>query len=100
MTKTRTLPKRLESLVNFARWCNREKIDPLAAAELIHLAERAFKAGETACNSHDPNASKREQKAGEKFEKAATALGFSVSWPGLYPTLSRGGYDVYLPEVK
>lgn len=100
MTEQRTLPKRLEHLVNFARWCRREKIDPLKAAELIHLAERAFKAGETACNSADQSASKREQRAGEKFEKAAESLGFSVTWPGLYPTLSRGGHEVYLPEVK
>lgn len=93
------LPNDLARCVSFARWCIREKVTPGDAAHLIKLARAAKSAGERHANAGTDATHKSELTRAELFEKAAAKLGYSTSWPGLWPVLRKGGYDVYLPEA-
>lgn len=90
------LPKRLSDAVMFANWCSREGIDPAPAARLIVLAHRAHRAGEISCNTGERA---RYERAMQEFDTVAASMGFVADWPGLWPTLSRNGQDVYLPSL-
>lgn len=91
--------------VDFARFCVNQGIEAYDVAELITLAERAFKAGERYANSGSDRDSRANELSGERFEIKAKALGFGVSWPGLWPHLTKKDADgverdVYLPTFK
>ncbi len=90
--------KSLYDAVQFANWCDREKVSPGDAADLLSLAKKAHAAGVRACN--EPGHSEREKKAGERFEAKAAELGYTVDWPGLWPVLRKNGQDVFLPEIR
>ena len=75
------LPKKYRNAIYFMRMCERADMNPSIMAELSILAQRAFSAGERACNIPDYNAG----PARERFELLAGAAGLSVEWPGLYP---------------
>jgi hypothetical protein len=98
-TASTHLPADLRACVSFARWCTREAVDPLKAAELIKLARAAKSAGERHANTGTDATHASELTRAELFTKAAKELGFETTWPGLWPVLRKGGYDVYLPEV-
>lgn len=86
--------KAMESRISFARFVRENNLMPVDAAELLVLAERAFKAGERECNtgrSADP--------ARVAFEAKAQAMRFGVKWPGLLPALTRAGRTIYLPAI-
>jgi hypothetical protein len=63
-------------------------------AELLTLAEKAFRAGE-----REANTGRSADPARRRFEAKAKQLRFGVKWPGLLPSLTRAGRDIYLPEV-
>lgn len=89
--------------VDFARWCINHNVEALDAAELVTLAQRAKRAGENYCNEGDRQGGKYERAselAQERFEEKANALGFSVTWPGLWPSLTKDGQTVYLPTIE
>lgn len=93
---------KMARLIGFARWCARHGVEPFDAAELVALAQKAKRAGENHCNLGDRNGGKYERandRAQERFEEKAKAMGFGVQWPGLWPTLQRDGQNVYLPTV-
>lgn len=88
--------KSVRNALFFANWCKRHGVDPSDAADLVTLADRAFKAGERKCNTGEDHS---YEKWTTEFEKKAATLGFSTSWPGLCPTLKDvDGLDVYLPS--
>jgi hypothetical protein len=91
--------------IDFARFCVKHGIEAYDVAELVTLAERAFKAGERLCNSGSDRDNKASERTGEAFEAKAKALGFEVTWPGLWPQLMKADADgvmlaVYLPTFK
>lgn len=86
---------RLAEAVRFAAFCQEQRVHPRDAAQLVTLARRAFKAGERECNVTDCPADKHL----ERFAAYAKALRFGVRWDGLWPTLTRRGKDIYLPNV-
>jgi len=88
------MSKRMRSCVAFARFAREHRIDPGELAELLTLAERAFKAGE-----REANTGRSADPARRRFEAKAKELRFGVRWPGLLPSLTRSGRDIYLPEV-
>lgn len=96
-TKTIELSKVKRFAVNVARFAINNGIDAYDVAELVTLAERAFKAGERYCNSDSERVSKANDAAQERFEKRARELGFVPSWSGLWPSLTKDGSPVYLP---
>jgi hypothetical protein len=104
LTKFRPSDKAMK-FVDFSRFCVNQGIESYEGAELVTLAERAFKAGERYCNSGSERDSRANETAGERFEIKAKALGFTVSWPGLWPRLEKVEADgvkrdVYLPTFK
>ena len=88
------MSRRMRSCVAFARFASEHRIDPGDLAELLTLAEKAFKAGE-----REANTGRSADPARKRFEEKARALRFGVRWPGLLPSLTRAGRDIYLPEV-
>ena len=92
------LPKDLALCVRFARFCAEYAVEPADLAELIVLARKAFSAGERACNEKGDAAIRAEQNTAKRFTDKATAMGFDVSWPGLWPSLKRDGRWVELPS--
>ena len=112
MAKTKTVKltkfdpsRKVMKYVDFARFSINHGIEAWDLAELITLAERAFKAGERYCNSGSERDSRANEVAGERFEIKAKALGYKASWPGLWPHLSKVDADgverdVYLPTFK
>ncbi len=93
------LPKSLSNAVMFARWCQENAMDPPAAARLVVLARRAFRAAELACSQNRPGLDERDEAATNRFKAAAAELGYGVQWSGLWPTLQRDGRNVYLPSM-
>ena len=93
------LNKMLQNSIHFANFANNNGVEPCALGELIALANRAFTAGERYCNSGNDRDSSALDRSVGRFEKAATALGFGVDWPGLWPTLFKDGKSVYLPAI-
>lgn len=91
------LSKRLTDQVRFAWFCKEYKLDPKDVAQLIALAHRAYSAGERATGDGSPKARRAEKTTSARFEEKAKELGFSVSWSGLWPTVSCGSFDVHLP---
>ena len=86
-------PKHLEYATRFARFCLDTGLAPADAADLLVLADRAFKAGERECNVPNTSAD-RQRKA---FEERANVYGLRVQWPGLWPSVVKRGRTVYLP---
>lgn len=87
--------KTLRACVAFARFAQLYQIEPGDLAELILLADAAFRAAERECNTGTS-----ADKARNRFEaKVADLTDFGVSWNGLGPTLTLGGVDVYLPSI-
>ncbi len=95
MRWTRTL----ESCCTFANFAIEQGLLPYDLAELILLARRAFSAGERAASVDDEVASRREDKTGEAFAEKAQSLGYTVIWPGLWPTLVKDGKQIHLPSI-
>lgn len=81
-----------------ARFAADTKTEPYQVVRLVALARKAFRAGERACNVPDTGAA--YDRASARFEALAAELGFGVTWPGLWPTLTRDGRDVYLPSGR
>ena len=88
------MTRRMRSCVAFARFACEHRIDPGDLAELLALADRAFRAGE-----REANTGRTAEPARRRFEAKAKELRFGVKWPGLLPSLTRAGRDIYLPEV-
>lgn len=94
------LSKRMMGCVQFARFAVNHSVDPMELAELLTLADRAFKAGERDCNEGSDKSGRAYETAHKRFGVKARELGFEVSWPGLWPQLRRDGHDICLPDVK
>jgi hypothetical protein len=92
------LSKKLQSQVNFARWCQDYEVTPHDAAQLIDLAQRCANAGTNVCNYPDERYQTRLESERAKFRALAESLAFGVEFHGLYPSLTRGGRDIYLPD--
>lgn len=89
-----TLTDKWAKYARFARWAHEIGVDPADAAELLQLAHRAFRAGERECNT-----GRSADRQRDAFEEKAKAHKFTVSWPGLWPTMAAYGRTYYLPEV-
>lgn len=89
-----TTSKRYAKCVGFARFVREHRLDPADLAELLTLADRAFRAGE-----REANTGRSADGARDRFEAKAKAMRFGVKWPGLLPSLTRAGRDIYLPAV-
>jgi len=84
--------KKLAYAVRFAQFAKEQELAPSILADLVTLACAAFSAGETEANggrSGDP--------ARERFEKPVRELGYTVTWPGLWPVIRKNGRDFYIP---
>jgi hypothetical protein len=92
------LSREMQAAIQLARVCKEHGIDPRAAAELVALSRRAFKAGERYASIDRPGLDKLADRASEAVEKHAHAMGLETTWPGLYPAFTKGGRPVYLPE--
>jgi hypothetical protein len=88
--------KAIQDCVAFAQFCRYHDMDPVKAADLITLADRAYHAGVRACNV--PNRP-RDLKPLEAFEDLAGSLGFAADWSGLKPHLVQNGVTCHLPEI-
>jgi len=90
-------PKTLEYAIRFAVVSRREGIEPADLADLVTLARRAKRAMEQElCVKDAPDSG----PATDAFEARAQALGLTVTWPGLWPELTRlSGYRVDLPAL-
>jgi hypothetical protein len=84
--------------VTLAQFASEQGVSVRDAAELVTLAERAFKAGERDCNEGSEASDKSYERAHARFRERAEALGFGVQWSGLWPTLLKDGREVYLPS--
>lgn len=91
------LSKELEARVNFARFCIREKLDPLQLGELVALINKCANVGTRWCNGEV--AREPYEKAMRKVEEKAVEVGLKVDgWPGLYPTVKgKDGFEVHIP---
>jgi hypothetical protein len=89
------LNKRLEACVHFARFCTNHNLQPWDVAELIALADAAARAGARA--TYEPLVS--EEPSRRRVESKAGALGLTVTWSGLAPTLYQGDRIVILPVI-
>ncbi len=65
---------------------------------LIVTANAAFRAGEVAANEGTDAAQQKLDNRRRLFDRMATRMGFTVSWPGLYPLLHKAGDDLVLPD--
>ena len=92
------LPDKYYRLIDFAHFCDRHKIDPHDLAKMMILCRKAFKAGERYCNTSGDRAEKALDRARDAFEAKATEHGFTVRWPGLFPTLYKGDNHAYFPD--
>lgn len=92
------MTKTLQFAVEFARFCENNKVPAYNVAELIELSHKAFSAGERYANSGSEKDSKREQKMGVAVEKfALDSFGWETTWPGLWPSFSVNGNEIRLP---
>jgi hypothetical protein len=89
-----TTSKRYAKCISFARFVREHGVEPTDLAELLTLADRAFRAGE-----REANTGRSADGARERFEAKARGMRFGVKWPGLLPSLTRAGRDIYLPGV-
>lgn len=83
------------ALARFAHDCG---IDMYDAAVLAMLADKAFHAGERACNEGSEQARSAEKETGEQFDSAAIKLGLETDWPGLWPLVRKNGRDIMIPD--
>lgn len=88
------MSKTLNACVRFANFSQFHGINTADLADLIGLAHRAYSAGEREANT---NAS--AERARDRFERKAKALGYGVCWYGLWPTLRRNERDIELPAL-
>ncbi len=89
------LNSRLTFAVKFANFCWNHQIAPKLLAELIEVAERSTRAYVRELDAQDGN---KTAKLQAEVERRAGELGFGVEWNSCWPTLTRNGQDVYLPE--
>jgi len=80
------LNETLYACIAFANFCAEHKVAPRDLAELIALANVAFKAGER-------QQAEKADRAYERFEKKAASVGFVTQWDSLSPTLYRKDAD-------
>lgn len=83
------LPRDLVMCVRFARFALDYKIDPADLALMVSLARKAMAAGVRECNG-----GRSADKQQKRFEEAAGALGFTVVWDELRPTITKDGRRV------
>lgn len=89
------LNKTMRVFIECCAFAQREQLQPQDVAELITLAQKCHAAGERLCcgtisiTEHD--------RVIERFDSKASALGYKVEWPGLWPVLRKGDRDVYIP---
>lgn len=89
--------KALDDCVVFAHWCQREKLTPIAGADLIRLAKLAHSAGERECNT-----GQSADKARDTFAQRATGIwgkSLSIEWHGLWPSCTLGAYEIRIPDI-
>lgn len=100
-THDRSVPisAKMRSYVAFARFSINNNLTALETAELITLANKAFHAAERWCNTGSARDESANSRCKHRFEDKARSLGFSVSWPGLWPLLERNGVEVNLPSL-
>jgi hypothetical protein len=91
--------KNLQKAIALAKWCEREKIDVVSGARLVQLAKLAHTAGESKCTINTEAARTRAENARDRFDAEAGLHGYTVSWPGLWPTLTRYGVEIHIPDV-
>jgi hypothetical protein len=89
--------RKYDRFIQFSRLCRDLNRDGLIVAQLMTLADKAFKAGERECNV--PNASAEKQRAALEVFVKDNLRGYKVKWPGLWPMLSRGKFDIHLPTI-
>lgn len=88
------ITNKFRQCVSFARFAQREGIEPMDLAELLTLAGRAFRAGERECNT-----GQTAEPARRAFCVKAEAMGYGVRWPGLCPLLTKDGREIHLPTI-
>lgn len=88
------LTKRLQDMVHFARWCEREKCEPSSVATLMQFVDLSAK--------HWADDFAEDKQLEEDIEQLMQDMKLTnVSWPGLYPTFTTpaGNDNVMLPAV-
>ncbi len=91
------LNRELEKKVEFAKFCIRDGLSPLDAAELVVLARRASLASVRYANNQDEIYKEQEGKYRKAFEEKATALGYTICWAWAAPDMYKDGVRVFLP---
>lgn len=89
-----TFSRSMERCISFAKFAQRWRLQPVDLAELLTLADRAFKANVRECNT-----GKSAERARKAFETRARSLRFQTYWPGLLPALKRCGETIHLPQA-
>jgi hypothetical protein len=83
--------------IRLARFATESGVGFADAIRLAKLAERRAKAEAYAISNDDENARFRADAALKRVEKFAVELGFGVSWPGLWPVVTKDGREFHLP---
>lgn len=81
------MSKKLDYAIQFARFCENNKIRPWVLAEIIRHANKSAAAWERNNNSGGAYPIARHEREQAAASKAAERAGFKLVWPGLYPTL-------------
>ncbi len=81
-----------------SRFADRHGLTLTQVSKLCGLAHARHSAEEKAISYDVPGLEEASDRATERFEKAAAALGFETDWNGLWPTLRKDGQDIHLPE--
>jgi hypothetical protein len=81
----------------FARWCQRESLDPTDVAELMTLATLEYRAAEREL-MHPNYPAERVLAAAKKVDAKAESMGLSVTRSGLFPGFqNKEGFTVHPP---
>jgi hypothetical protein len=68
--------------------------------KLMRLCDVAATAQERWHNEDKTGLDKAAEAACDAFTALATKYGFTTTWPGIYPALSKGGETFYMPDEE
>ncbi len=94
------LPSKLSDAINFARWCQQERQDPIDVALLLVYAKRGKVAWEKSTWEAETSSKYLAQsdKWTTAFKSLAAKLGYGTKWLGLWPSLTKGNDTILLPD--
>jgi hypothetical protein len=94
------LSRRLENAINFARFCQINKLEPLDVAELMVLIKKRVVVATNECNIPHYD-SKKDDRARQRVAEKVHDMGLNLeSWPGLCPYIKdKSGYPIHFPEI-